>query len=145
MVFRKIGPCRGCCHWRDGASRILAGTAATQGECRRRVQTGLDDGLRPWQPVTGPDVGCSEHLSLPAPARLPGNCGDCRYWAPSARAEGAAADEGLCRVWAPRWSGNASGHAFPVTRRDFYCGDGVRTGYVDPEEDDEEEDEGTLA
>lgn len=135
MAFRKIGPCRACCHWRDKAGRVLAGTSAPAGECRRRVHPGAD-GLRPRQPVTQPWVGCSESLPMPAPERLPENCGDCRYWALVVGAEGTATDEGLCRVWSPRWSGTEQGHAFPVTIRGFYCGDGVSASYVDPEDEE---------
>ena len=136
MPVRKPGPCRSCSHWRDAGSVMLAGTPAQGGECRRRVQTG-EDGLRPRQPVTQSKVGCSEHLPMPAPGRLAQCCGDCRYWWAPEVARIGAADEGLCHVWAPRWSGAGTGHAFPVTRRDFYCGDGASLSYVDPEDDED--------
>lgn len=134
MAFRKTGPCANCAHWRDPGSDMLAGTAAQQGECRRRVQTG-EDGLRPRQPVTGPGVECSEHLSLPAPERLAACCGDCRYWKAPDVARVAQGDEGFCRVWAPRWSAKR-GHTFPITTRGFQCGDGVSASYIDPEDEE---------
>lgn len=135
MAFRRVAPCHGCSHWRDEAGRVLAGTSVAAGECRRRVQPGTD-GLRPRQPVTQSRAGCSESVPVPAPERLPENCGDCRYWAPLVGAKGTAADEGVCRVWAPRWSGTEQGHAFPVTTRGFYCGDGVGLRYTDPGDED---------
>ncbi len=136
MPVRKPGPCRSCSHWRDVGSIMLAGTPAQTGECRRRVQTG-EDGLRPRPPVTQPAVECSEHLPMPAPGRLAQCCGDCRYWRAPETVRIGAADEGPCRVWAPRWSGTGPGHAFPVTRRDFYCGDGASLSYVDPDDDED--------
>lgn len=136
MPVRKLGPCRSCSHWRDTDSTVLAGTPAQQGECRRRVQTG-ENGLHPRPPTTQPAIECSEHLPMPAPERLARCCGDCRYWLPHHAARTGAADEGHCRVWAPRFSGAGPGHAFPITRRDFYCGDGVSLGYVDPDEEED--------
>ena len=38
-------------------------------------------------------------------------------------------------AWAPRWGGTG-GHEFPLPRRDFYRGDGISLGYVDPEDDE---------
>ena len=133
MPIRVLGPCRDCCHWRDHASIMLTGSHERHGECRRRVQPG-EDGLRPRQPMTQPGDGCSEHMPFPAPEHLADNCGDCRYWkAPPVEPIGPE-DEGLCCVWAPRWSGSGRHHAFPVTRRDFQCGDGVSHSYIDPED-----------
>jgi len=124
MRIRNLGPCREYSHWRDADSITLAGTPAPKGECRRRVQTG-EDGLRPRQPGTHPTAECSEHMPTPGPERLARCCGDCRYWRAPETERISSADEGLCRVWAPRWSGTEPGHAFPITRRDFYCGDGM--------------------
>lgn len=136
MRIRKAGPCRSCSHWRNVDSLMLAGTAAPVGECRRRVQPG-EDGLHPQQPVTQAGIECSEHSRLPASERHAQCCGDCQYWQPPKTTEISAADKGHCRVWAPRWSVIETGHAFPITRRDFYCGDGASLSYVDPEEEED--------
>lgn len=114
---------------------MLAGTPAPEGECRRRVQTG-EDGLRPRAPITQPAVECSEHLPTPGPERLAQCCRDCRYWRAPDIERISSADEGLCRVWSPRWSGAGPRYAFSVTRRDFYCGDGTSLSYVDPDDED---------
>ena len=136
MPIRKLGPCRTCSHWRDAASFMLAGSKAEHGQCRRRVQTGTD-GLHPQQPETQPAVQCSEHMRLPAPERLAQCCADCIYWKPFDPGQRGLNAEGLCQVWAPRWSGTGFGHAFPVVEGGFYCGDGISISYVDP--DDEED------
>ena len=136
MPVRKIGHCRACSHWRDAASNTLAGSMAEQGECRRRVQTDTD-GLRSRQPVTQSHTACSEYLSQPAPARLAPNCGHCRYWILFDAKQDPTRDYGVCRVWAPRWSSTEAGHAFPITRRESYCGDGRSVSYVDPDEEED--------
>lgn len=134
MPIRKLGPCQNCVHWRDRESTLLAGTAAQHGECRRRAHTA--EGATEVRPaVTQPATECAEHLSMPAPNRLPQHCGDCRFWQAPPASQIDAADKGQCRVREPRWSGNGIGHAFPITQRGFYCGDGASISYVDPEED----------
>ncbi len=138
MPTRKIGHCRGCSHWRDAGSNMLAGSNAEQGECRRRVQTDTDS-LRPRQPVTQSHTACSEHLSQPAPARLAPSCGYCRYWIILDAKQDPKREYGVCRVWAPRYSYSDTGpsHAFPITRHGFYCGDGRSVSYVDPDEEED--------
>lgn len=165
MGVRKLGACHACVLWRGESGEILAerpplsGRAAEDatGACHRRVQTG-EDGQFPRQPVTPYFGGCSEAIPLPAPPRLPADCADCRFWRELPRERGLR--EGLCLVWAPRWSylpgGRAGGRAvvpetsaagparysWPVTAADFVCGDGVSTSHKDPEELEEGEDEG---
>ena len=136
MPIRKLGPCRTCSHWRDPASLMLASSRAQHGQCRRRVQTGTD-GLHLQQPETQAGVECSEHMPLPASEHLAQCCGDCSYWKPLNLERHGGSDEGLCQVWAPRWSSTGPGHAFPIVRRDFYCGDGASVSYVDPDDDED--------
>lgn len=141
MSVRKYSSCGKCALWRapDGqalAGRPLAEVRSTEGECRRRVQT-APDGPHPRQPVTPPNAGCSEAMQLPAPERLPSVCIECRFWRPLANGR----EEGLCCVWAPRWShkqahpeDEAGKYAYPVTEAGFFCGDGVSLHHVDPDE-----------
>lgn len=162
MGVRKLGACHRCVYWRGPGNQVLAempakvGKEASQatGMCHRRVQTG-EDGQRPRQPETPYLSGCSESVSLPAPERLPDNCEGCRFWREIPKIGGAR--EGLCLVWAPRWSRTAGGradgkaafpdaslsapghYAWPITTPDFFCGDGVSRDYADPEELDEGE------
>lgn len=144
MTVRTLGSCAACGFWRNDQSQVLAGTSAAKpldapGQCRRRVQTG-QDGVHPLQPLTLGVVGCSEHLTLPLPERLPPSCETCRFWR---RRDGQA--DGFCCVWAPRRaSGDPEGkptnarYAFPITPAAFFCGDGVSVHYVDPDEEAEE-------
>ncbi|WP_424138836.1 hypothetical protein [Roseomonas chloroacetimidivorans] len=142
MSARTLGKCAECAYWRTPESTLLAGTpgaaaADALGQCRRRVQTD-DAGVKPRPPITPGFFGCSEHLVLPLPDRLPQSCSQCRFWRSR---EGGA--EGFCCAWAPRHSiGHpneapvASRFAFPITPAGFFCGDGVNVAYVDPEEEE---------
>lgn len=141
MTSRTLGSCAACGFWRTAENQVLAGTPAAKdpslvAQCHRRVQTG-SDGVNPSQPITPAMVGCSEHLDLPLPDRLPSDCETCRFW----RRRAGQAD-GFCCVWAPRRaSKDAEGkptharYAFPITPAGFFCGDGVSIHYVDPDDE----------
>lgn len=146
MSAKQLRPCSTCALWRLPDSRLAAEEGVRPGttlplaaECRRRVHVG-QDGLTPNQPYTPHTVQCGEHMQLPAPARLPTSCTECRYWVKQQdwRDSEAGADFGLCCVWAPRWN-HFGGYSFPITKGDFLCGDGVSINHQDPDaiEDDE--------
>lgn len=139
--FRKLGPCGECVHWRGATMEILAGTSAQTGRCYRSVSPDEGNFLRPHQPTTRVDMECGEHLPLPVPDHLPGNCGGCRFWKDPAKSYPQDHDEGYCLVRPPRWNekreynGDQIGsylHAVPKTPRFFICGDAVARDFVEP-------------